>query len=237
MPRTGRIVLPNYPHHIVQRGHNRSVVFAADHDFGFYLRTLAEWKVKLGCKLYAYCLMTNHVHLVVDPGDDPSNLALLMKRLAGRYTRHINRIERRTGTVWEGRYKSSPIDTEEYLLNCCRYVEFNPQRAGIVAAPHLYRWSSYNERIGRRKGSLVDEDPSYSALGPTRRRRETAYREWAKAAIPDGEWDLIRVAVQRGQLTGNDRFIAEVERRFQQRIELRGPGRPRKRKSPKEAKK
>jgi putative transposase len=228
MPRAARVVLPNYPHHIVQRGHNRSVVFAEDNDFLFYLNTLAEWKAKLGLKVYAYCLMTNHVHLVVDPGDSPASLGLLIKRLAARYTRYINKIEERTGTVWEGRYKSSPIDTDEYLLVCCRYVELNPERARMAKAPHEYRWSSYNEKIGRRKRYLVDEDPAYRALGRTRREREIAYRQWVISSAPDGEWDLIRAAVQRGQLTGNQRFVDEVERRLGRRIELRGRGRPRK---------
>jgi putative transposase len=201
-------------------------VFAEDADFLVYLRTLAEWKAKLKLKIYAYCCMTNHVHLVVDPCDDPANLSLLTKRLAGRYTRYVNRIEERTGTVWEGRYKSSPVDTDEYLLRCCRYVELNPERAGIVRSPADYKWSSYNEKIGLRQQSLVDEDPCYRDLGNDRREREIAYREWVMSSVPDGEWELVRSAVQRGQLTGNQRFVDEVERRIGRRIELRGRGRP-----------
>ncbi|MHC4217977.1 MAG: transposase [Planctomycetota bacterium] len=228
MPRSARVVLANYPHHIIQRGHNRNDVFAEDADFHFYLNTLAEWKAELGFKLYAYCCMTNHVHLVVDPGDEPANLGLLMKRLAARYTRYINRIEERIGTVWAGRYKSSPIDTDRYLLVCCRYVDLNPQRAGMVQSPHEYRWSSYNEKIGRRRRFLVDEDPCYRQLGRTRRERERAYRNLVMSSIPEGELDLIRAAVQRGQLTGNRRLVEEVERRLGRRIELRGQGRPRK---------
>jgi putative transposase len=201
-------------------------VFAESRDFLFYLNTLAEWKAKLGLKIYAYCLMTNHVHLLVDPGDEPSNLGLFMKRLAARYTRRINALEERTGTTWEGRYKSSPIDNDDYLLVCSRYVELNPQRAGMVRAPHEYLWSSFNEKIGLRPRFLIDEDSSYSDLGHTRREREIAYRDWVMASVPDGEWDLIRAAVQRGQLTGNQHFVDEVERRLGRRIELRGRGRP-----------
>ncbi|MHC4141001.1 MAG: transposase [Planctomycetota bacterium] len=226
MPRAARIVLPNCPHHIVHRGHNRSVVFAEAPDFLFYLKTLSEWKAKLGLKIYAYCCMTNHVHLVVNPGDVPANLALLMKHLAGRYTQYVNRIEQRTGTVWEGRFKSSPVDTDEYLLRCCRYVELNPERAGIVTSPHQYQWSSYIEKIGRRQRFLVDEDQCYRDLGCTRREREVAYREWVMSSVPEGEWDLVRAAAQRGQPTGNQRFVDEVERRLGRRIELRGRGRP-----------
>lgn len=125
MPRRARIVLPNCPHHVIQRGHNRQVVFASDDDYLFYLDTLQEWKTALGCKVYAYCLMTNHIHLVIDPGDEPENLALLMKRVAGRQTRFVNKMEKRSGSLWEGRYKSSPINANEFLLACCRYVELN----------------------------------------------------------------------------------------------------------------
>ena len=143
MPRRPRIVLPERPHHIVQRGHNRQAVFASDEDYGYYLANLEERKADLGCRVYAYCLMTNHIHLVVDPGKRVENLALLMKSLAGRQTRYINKLEGRRGTLWEGRYKSSPIKSDEYLLACCRYVELNPVRAGLVDDPGNYRWSSY----------------------------------------------------------------------------------------------
>ena len=101
MPRTSRVVLPNYPHHIIQRGHNKQVVFAATEDYEYYFHNLKEWKKKLGCRIYAYCLMTNHIHLIIDPGDNADNLALFMKRIAGRQTRYINRIEGRRGTLWE----------------------------------------------------------------------------------------------------------------------------------------
>jgi putative transposase len=99
MPRTGRLVLPNHPHHVIQRGHNRTSVFEEEVGARLYLGTPAEWKGRLGCKVYAYCLMTNHVHLVLDPGDEVGNLALLMKRVAGKYTRFVNRVEQRSGTV------------------------------------------------------------------------------------------------------------------------------------------
>ena len=109
MPRIGRVVVPNYPHHIVQRGHNRQVVFAGGDDFRYYLDTLKTWKMEYGVKVYGYCLMTNHVHLVLEPPEEVAALGRLMKRLAGRQTRYVNRLEGRRGTLWESRYKSSPI--------------------------------------------------------------------------------------------------------------------------------
>ena len=128
MPRSGRTVLPYYPHHIVQRGHNRQVVFAEARDFERYLETLAEFKAGYGVKVYAYCLMTNHVHLLLAP-ETMAGLAQLMKRLAGRQTRYHNRLEGRSGTLWESRYKSSLVDSDVYLLACSRYIELNPVRA------------------------------------------------------------------------------------------------------------
>jgi REP element-mobilizing transposase RayT len=134
MPRKARIVIPGVAHHVVQRGHNRQVVFATDEDFQFYLENLTELKGNLDVRLYAYCIMTNHVHLLLMPVQAAS-LASLLKALAGRQTRYVNRLEERSGTLWEGRYKSSPVDTEGYLLECSRYIELNPLRAGIVGPP------------------------------------------------------------------------------------------------------
>ena len=224
MPRRPRIVLPERPHHIVQRGHNRQAIFASDDDYGYYLANLEERKTGLGCRVYAYCLMTNHVHLLVDPGKRVENLALLMKSLAGRQTRYINKLEGRRGTLWEGRYKSSPIKSDEYLLACCRYVELNPVRAGLVDDPGNYRWSSYRHKTGTDSIDWLYSDPHYRSLGPD------GYREWVKGAIPSGEWDMIREAVQRGQLTGSGRFVEEVAEKIGRRVEFRGQGRPKKEK-------
>ena len=123
MPRTSRLIVPGYPHHVIQRGHNRQTVFVSDEDYLYYLENLHECKQKHGCQIYAYCLMTNHIHLIIDPGQDVSSLGKLMKQLAGRQTRYVNKLEKRTGSLWEGRYRSSPISTDNYLLACSRYVE------------------------------------------------------------------------------------------------------------------
>ncbi len=144
MPRMARLVLPNSPHHVVQRGHNKQVVFADVADFKNYLSNLRELKQALAVKVYAFCLMTNHVHLLLDPGDDPTALARLMKVLAARTTRYRNRLEGRTGTLWESRYRSSIVQNDTYLLACTRYIELNPIRARMVAHPSDYPWSSFN---------------------------------------------------------------------------------------------
>ncbi len=227
MPRQGRVVLPNWPHHVIQRGHNKQTVFHAEEEYAAYLRNLGEWKRILGCQIYAYCLMTNHVHLIINPGPKAGNLARLMKRVAGRQTRAVNARQGRTGTLWEGRYKSSPIETEAYLLACGRYVELNPVRARMVSRPEQYRWSSYRARAGLSEWGWLDPDPCYLGLGRSAPERAKRYREWARAAIPEGEWERIRKAIQRGQLTGGERFIALAAKQVGRRVEFRGRGRPR----------
>jgi putative transposase len=229
MPRLGRTILPDYPHHVIQRGHNRQIVFAEVRDYERYLATLAEFKDAYGVKVYAYCLMTNHVHLLLAP-ETSAGLGQLMKRLAGRQTRYHNTLEGRSGTLWESRYKSSPVDSDDYLLACARYIDLNPVRARMVAAPADYPWSSARYRLGLAACEWLDRDPCYLALGSTEVERQHRYGEFLRAAIPEGESKLIREAVQRGQLTGRDRFVEKVEAILGRRIENRSRGRPAKRK-------
>lgn len=225
MSRMARVVLPHYPHHIVQRGHNRQVIFAERQDYQRYLDTLREYKEQYGVAVYAFCLMTNHVHLLLSPRE-PTGIGKLMKRLAGRQTRHHNRLEGRSGTLWEGRYKSSPVERDDYLLACCRYIELNPVRARMVAEPQDYAWSSCRYRLGSDTADWLDCDPFYLSLGGDEAERRRRYREFLLAAIPSGEWELIREAVQRGQLTGTNRFTQEVAGILGRRVERRGRGRP-----------
>ncbi len=228
MPRTARIILPNYPHHIIQRGHNRQAVFAGEDDYRYYLENLAEWKERFGCKVYAFCLMTNHVHLVVEPGEDAESLSRLMKRLAGRQTRFVNRLEDRSGTLWEGRFKSSPIESNAYLLACCRYVEMNPVFAGMCDDPAAYPWSSCRSKVSSRQFPWLDDDPLYLDFGASDDERRLRYREFLQQSISDEEKEIILGAVRRGQLTGGNAFVDEIESRLNRRVELRGRGRPRK---------
>lgn len=194
MSRRARVVLPRYPHHIVQRGHNRQVIFAEPKDYARYLDTLREFKEEHGVAVYAFCLMTNHVHLLLAPRE-PAGIGKLMKRLAGRQTRHHNRLEGRSGTLWEGRYKSSLVQRDEYLMACCRY------------------------RLGQGTADWLDYDPCYLALGVSETARRRRYREFLQGAIPGGEWELIREAIQRGQLTGTERFTQEVADILGRRVE------------------
>ncbi len=225
MPRTGRLVVPGYPHHIVQRGHNRQIVFADRRDYQHYLTSLRELKTQCNVKVFSYCLMTNHVHLLVSP-ETAAGLGAFMKGLAARATRYRNKLEGRSGTLWEGRYKSSVVDNDEYLLACSRYIELNPVRARMVASPGDYEWSSFSLRIGP-SPAWLDPDPCFESLGPTADEARIRYRSFVESGIADEEYELIRQAVQRNQLTGSGRFVDVIEATLGLRVERRGRGRPR----------
>ena len=218
MPRKARVIVPNFPHHVVQRGHNRNAVFVEEHDYQYYLETLNEWKTTLNIKVYAWCLMTNHVHLILNPGEDRQAIGLLMKRLAGRQTRYVNKREQRSGTLWEGRYKASAIQNDRYLLQCCRYVELNPVNAAIVSKAEYYPWSSYRARLGLECNALLDPAPCA--------RSAQDYRSFVEQGIAPEENQFIQECLLRNGLTGNSAFVDEVERRIGLRIEARSPGRP-----------
>lgn len=223
MPRKARAIVPNLPHHVVPRGHNRNAVFVETFDYQYYLETLKEWKTTLSIKVYAWCLMTNHVHLILNPGEDRQAIGLLMKRLAGRQTRYVNKHERRSGTLWEGRYKASAIQTDAYLLQCCRYVELNPVKAALVSRAETYPWSSYRARLGLESNVVFDPAPFACSA------RE--YRLFMEQGITSEEDQFIKERLRRNGLTGNSAFVDEVEGCIGLRIEARSPGRPRGRKS------
>ncbi|MDN3639934.1 transposase [Simiduia curdlanivorans] len=227
MPRTARLILPNTPHHIVQRGHNRNAVFVEPRDYQYYWDNLAEWKTTLGLKLYAFCLMTNHIHLIVEPGEYPTDVGELMKRLAGRQTRLVNKLERRTGSLWESRYKISPIQTDTYLLHCCRYVDLNPVTAKMVAKAEDYPWSSARASIGMQTLDWLDKSPSYMALADTESQQQARYHDFLRAqSDAQRVHSFIQAAAERNQLTGSPKFVEEIAQRTGRRIEHRGPGRP-----------
>ena len=226
MPRYPRAFLRGHPHHIVQRGHDRQPVFAAPDDCEFYLENLREQCELLDLSLFSYCLMTNHVHLLVQPERAGEDISRLMRVLAARQTRYTNRLDSRTGTLWEGRFKCSIVDTDVYLLACCRYIDLNPVRAGIVPSPELYRWSGYAARAGLR-ASEVALAP-LQALGHFQAARAAAYVTLVRSSPPAPVDELITIAVQRNQLTGGDCFREAIAAKLGRRISNDGPGRPRK---------
>jgi len=171
MARHPRFILPGQPQHVIQRGNNRDVIFVADEDYQFYREKLAEACERFDCDLHAYVLMTNHVHLLMTPNTE-DGIGKVMQSVGRYYVQYFNYQYRRTGTLWEGRYKATLLDSESYLLTCYRYIELNPVRAAMIEHPSQYRWSSYhfNARGGNRKSfSLpIEFDPIGKRKGQSR---------------------------------------------------------------------
>lgn len=230
MPRRPRIDLPGNPQHIIQRGVDRQPVFFSDDDCSFYLDWLGTYSQKRGVFLHAYCLMTNHVHLVLT-APTAAELGGLMQDMGRRYVQHVNRTCQRSGGLWQGRYKSSYIQTEHYLLTCQRYVEFNPVRADMVKAPGEYRWSSYCANALGEANPLITPHYEYQSLGASQEKRQQAYRELFVAQVDAPDWMLIRAATQQGVVVGDSRFAESIEKRLGQGVQPKPRGRPRKEKS------
>lgn len=227
MPRRPRIHLDGLPLHIVQRGHNRGACFFDDQDRLAYLDWLDEALGRGACRLHAYVLMTNHVHLLVTP-EHAQRVPQVIMSVGRRYVQHVNRSYGRTGTLWDSRYKSSVVQAETYLLLCQRYIELNPVRAGMVADPGAYRWSSYRANALGESNAMLSPHPLYLELGDSPERRQAAYREIFRAPLDEAPLRDLRMALNQDQPIGNDRFYAEIQAATGQRRELRKRGRPRK---------
>lgn len=209
MPRRPRVLLSGYPLHIVQRGINREPCFFAEEDYHCYLHWLEETARACRCAIHAYALMTNHVHLLLTPSENGSP-ARLMQSLGRRYVQYINRFYRRSGSLWEGRYKSSVVQAEDYLLACQRYIELNPVRAGMVNDPGQYRWSSYRHNGLQMSDSRLTVHPLYLGLGPTTEARSAAYRELFRPQLDAAAAETIREALRLGMPLGEGRFAETV---------------------------
>lgn len=210
MARQPRIYMDGCAQHIVQRGNNRSVCFYEEADYAFYLQKLEEYAEKYRVAVHAYVLMTNHVHLLVTPHDE-KGIAHLMQSLGRSYVRYINLMYRRTGTLWEGRYKSSLVSTDNYLLAVSRYIELNPARARMVNSLVDYPWSSYRHNAMGLKIGLITEHAVYRQLGKTRVARITAYRASFDSGMPLSLVDEIRLCTKKNWVIGNEEFRKQIE--------------------------
>jgi putative transposase len=175
MPRQPRLLVPGQPHHVIQRGNNRSPIFAGEADYRVFHDWFADACRDHACLVHAYVLMTNHVHFLMTPAT-AGGIGHVMQAVGRKYVRYFNRMNERTGGLWEGRYRAMRIDSERYLLTCYRYIELNPVRAGLVADPSQYRWSSYGANAIGLLDPLVTTHERYLALGVGRAARTTAYR-------------------------------------------------------------
>lgn len=225
MPRRARLAIAGIPWHIIQRGNNRTACFYADEDYLRYLDTLGEMARKYGCAIHAYVLMTNHVHLLLTPKKADS-AALLMKHLGQRYVQYINRVYRRSGTLWEGRFRSCLTQHEDYVLSCYRYIELNPVRAGMVAHPGEYRWSSYSANAEGAANGLISPQEEYLRLGSDDEERRQTYRALFKAHIDGKRVEEIRNATNGNYALGTERFKAEIQNALKRRAIPKKAGRP-----------
>ena len=205
MPRRARAIFPDLAVHIVHRGHNRERCFFREADFLFYLSNLRELARRYECALHAYCLMTNHVHLLVTPRQRLA-CARLMKNLAQRYAQYVNRERSRSGSLWEGRFRSSIAQSERYVLACYRYIELNPVRAGMVSAPLEYPWSSHRDNALGDPGPALQPHAQYLALASERAARRNAYLTLFDSALPADTLKEIRTAVNSGSALGDASF-------------------------------
>jgi len=204
MPRTARVVIPDVSLHVVQRGHDRADVFFDDSDYMSYLVALGTYAKRFGCTVHAYCLMTNHVHLLLTP-HDAAACGLLMKHLTQRHSKRINGKLGRTGTLWEGRYYSGLVASDDFAIACYRYVELNPVRAAIVNHPSKYRWSSYSVNVIANHDHFVELHPSFVALGLEPRSRAEAYKALCDEPLKQEVIDEIRRATYGGHRMGQQR--------------------------------
>ncbi|MFA5271679.1 MAG: transposase [Candidatus Omnitrophota bacterium] len=218
MPRIARIVAEGYPHHIIQRGNNRQDIFFDDEDREIYLGLLKKYSVECSCKIKAYCLMNNHVHILIVPQYQDS-LAKMMQKLSLTFTQHINKKHKRTGRLWECRFHSCIVDTDSYLWAVAKYIERNPLRANICTEPFLYKWSS--AKIS------VSAESAYTGIEPVWKDYGNR-NEYVKFLYEDKETDSekIRQSIYKGIPFGSKSFVNDLAEKLNFTLNNKGRGRP-----------
>lgn len=227
MPRPIRYELADVAQHVIQRGNNRQPAFFAAADYRFYLECLKDAADRHDCDVHAYVLMTNHVHLLMTP-HRAGAIGKVLQSLGRRYVQYINALYQRTGTLWEGRYKASLVDSDCYLLTCYRYIELNPVRAGIVKHPRDYSWSSYAWHAQGRDDPVITDHTGYLTLADNTSARQAAYRELFQDRLSRDTLTEIRDSLNQCRVLGRERFKDEIEAVLKRRVRPGKAGRPRK---------
>jgi putative transposase len=223
MARLARLYVPGCAHHVIQRGNNRTDCFLEESDYLRYLNYLQTASEKNQVNIHAYVLMTNHVHLLLTP-QGPTSCGKMMQSLGRQYVGYFNKKYGRTGTLWEGRYKSTLVDSDNYFFAACRYIELNPVRAGMVPEPGDYRWSSYHDNATARTQSLLTPHALYISLGPCAKDRHIAYRKLFNVTLPQGFLDEIRFATNQAWALGDKNFKQNITDSANRRIASLGRG-------------
>ncbi|MDQ6880804.1 MAG: transposase [Pseudomonadota bacterium] len=225
MARLPRLTVPGYPHHLIQRGNNRQPIFAAHDDYELLLSLLAQNARKFDVALHGYVLMTNHFHLLATPST-VDGIPLLMQAVGRSYVRSFNQQQGRSGTLWEGRYRSTLIEADRYFLACMAYIDLNPVRAGLVAAPRDYPWSSHAHYVGLRGDPMITSHAVYWELGNTPFAREIAYAEMVAAGLTIQQQQVLTASMHSGWPLGELDFVMDLQTRTTRRLSKIKPGRP-----------
>ena len=225
MARLPRLTVPGYTHHVIQRGNNRQAIFRSDADRERLMQLLGEYARKHRVAINAYVLMDNHFHLLLTP-DTEDGVPLMMQAVGRRYVRYFNDLHQRTGTLWEGRYRSTLIQDERYLVACMVYLDLNPVRAGMVVEPREHPWSSHRHFIGQTQDRRITPHPLYWSLGNTPFAREAAYTEMVRAGVDVPSERAITDATLQGWALGDEGFKDELQKRTPRRISQARRGRP-----------
>ena len=211
MARLPRLNLPGIPQHVIQRGNNKQASFFSDKDYAVYLDKLKLYSEKYSVAVHSYVLMTNHVHLLMTP-ETEQGVSQLMQSLGRYYVRYINQTYDRSGTLWEGRYKSTLVDSDNYFLTVSRYIELNPVRAGMVAHPAEYPWSSYQYNALGKPVELITPHFLYQGLAKTDKTRQKRYTALFDKIIPDYTLEEIRNSINRAWVLGDGQFKRQIEK-------------------------
>lgn len=225
MTRKPRFNIPGIPQHVIQRGNNREPCFYAEQDYYRYLHDLEEAAVKNNCAVHAYVLMTNHVHLLVTPFNE-HGVSHMMQDLGRKYVRYINHEYKRTGTLWEGRFKSNLVDSDYYLLTCMKYIELNPVRASMVKHPGDYQWSSYACNAMGKPNTIINAHVIYQQLDNTPESRQFNYRELFNNHLDKQEIHSIRESLNHELVLGRDDFIEKIKQMTDRQVKPGVMGRP-----------
>jgi putative transposase len=226
MARLPRLTLAGYPHHIIQRGNNRQAIFSAPAHYAMLLALLDEHAREQRVAIHGYVLMPNHFHLLATP-ESASGIPQMMQAVGRRYVRRFNAAQGRTGTLWEGRYRSTLIQPERYLLPCLVYLDLNPVRHQLVSEPGDYPWSSHGHYVGARADRLLSPHPLYWSLGNTPFAREAAYADLVRAGLPSSLEQELTQSALKGWALGEAAFLAGLQGKTQRRLSMGTPGRPR----------
>lgn len=225
MARLPRLTLPGHLHHVIQRGNNRQSIVLDDADRTALLDAVAENAKKYQVALHAYVLMDNHVHLLLTP-ETADGVPRMMQAIGRRYVRHFNARHGRTGTLWEGRYRSTLLQAERYLLPCMVYLDLNPVRAGLVTDPVQHGWSSHRHYIGQGSDRRITPHPAYWRLGNTPFAREAAYAELVRSGLSAAQLTVMTNALLHGWALGEPDFMAALQAQTDRRVSKGKPGRP-----------